>query len=506
MGGLAVDAPGVAAEPVRRVASVMSEVAHATPSAQALTGRSLITSASWVTGSHLVAQTFAYSSLMLLARWLSPASFGTVSVGTAIVWLAVLFVDQGVWGAVIVQRGLTRADLARAFWRCLLTAVVLAAAMAAAAGEVVDRFARGGNAAAVAALALCLPFHAIAVVPTALLQKSMQFRRLAGLTAVANVVSALVALLIALGGLGVWALVARQLVLFGMLAVLSSVLCVPALRAHKPSAGPVPRGKRGRVGERWFFLFSVADSLNGSLSSLTIGGFGNAGLVGLYTLANTIAMAPSTQFSDQVGKVLFAAAASQPETCRERTEKSVLLMSMLMLPLLPVGILIAPTILPGVFGAQWKPMVVAFQVLLVVGVGHAIVNFIGEPLSGAGHMPFRAKVMVARCAATLLALGILVPIGGIRGAALAQLLVFVPYAALYFTAGARRAGTSLAALSRTLRPVVAALCVQLVVSSAVLVGLVASGVGNSVSACTAAVVGLAACTPLLLRTLARMRS
>jgi teichuronic acid exporter len=484
----------------------MSEVAHATSPAHTLTGRSIVTSASWVTGSHIVAQGFAYGSLMLLARWLSPASFGTVSVGTAIVWFAALFVDQGVWGAIIVERGLTRADLARAFWRCLLTAAVLAAAMAAAASEVVDRFARGGDAAAVAALAVCLPLHAVAVVPMALLQKSMRFRRLGGLNAIANVVSSLVALAIALAGLGVWALVARQLVLFGMLAVLSSVLCLPALRAHEPSAVPVPRGERARGGERWFFLFSVFRSLNSSLAYLVIGASGNAGLVGLYSVASTIGMAPATQFSEQVGKVLFAAAAKQPETCRGRTEQSVQLMSMLMLPLLPVGILIAPTILPEVFGAQWKPMVVAFQVLLVVGVVDAIVNCIGEPLSGTGYMPFRAKVMVARCVATLLALGILVPIGGIRGAALAQLLVFVPYTALYFTAGARRAGTSLAALWRRLRPVAVALGVQLVASSAVLISLVASGVANSVSACAAAVVGLAACAPMLLRTLTRMLS
>ncbi len=484
----------------------MSEVANPTPPAQALTGRSLITSASWVTGTHFVAQSFAYGSLILLARWLSPASFGTISVGTAIVGFALLFVDQGVWGSVVAQRGLTRADLTRASWRCLLTAVVLATAMAAAAGEVVHGFARGGDAAAVAALALCLPLHAVAVVPMALLQKSMQFRRLSGVNAVANIMSALVAIAIALAGLGVWALVARQLVLYGVVALLSSALCLPALRAHEPSADAVPRRKRAHGEERWFFLYAVGNSLNDSSSSLLVGASGNAGLVGLYSMASTIAMAPVRQFSWQVGKVLFAAAAKEPETSGRRTEQSVQLMSTLMLPLLPVGILIAPTVLPEVFGAQWKPMVIAFQLLLIVGVVDAIVNCIGEPLSGTGYMPFRAKVVVVRCVATLLALLILVPIGGIRGAALAQLLVFAPYAAVYFTAGARRAGTSPAALWHRLAPIAAALSVQLVASSAVLIGLTASGVANSVSACAAAVVGLTACAPVLLRTLARMRS
>jgi O-antigen/teichoic acid export membrane protein len=484
----------------------MSETVHATTSGEELTRRSLITAASWATGSNVVGQIFAYGSLILLVRWLSPSSFGTIALGMAIVSIGALFVDRGTWGAVIVQRRLTQTDLSRAFWRCLLTGAVLAAAMAAVAGEAVDMFANGGNAAAVAVLALCLPLHAVAVVPRALLQKSMQFRRLGALTAFANVMSAFVALLIALGGGGVWALVARQLVLFGMLAVLSSVLCLPVLRAHKPDPGTVPRGERARTAERSFFVFSVTFALTESLDQLVIGAFGNAGLVGLYAIAISVAMAPWTQLSAPVGQVLFAAAASQPESCRERTEQSVQLMSMLMLPLLPVGILIAPTVIPGVLGAAWNPVVIVIQVLLVVGVGNAIVNCIVEPLTGTGYMPFRAKIMIAQCVATLLALVILVPIWGLRGAALAQLLVFVPYAALYFTAGARRAGTSPAALWRRLRPVAAALCMQLVATSTVLIGLTSSGVARSVSACAAAVVGLLACSPMLLRSLTRMRS
>jgi O-antigen/teichoic acid export membrane protein len=378
--------------------------------------------------------------------------------------------------------------------------------MAAAAGWVVHGFVRGGSTAAIAALALSLPLHAVAVVPMALLQKNMQFRRLGGVNAVGNIMSAVVAVAMAVAGLGVWALVARQLVLFGTIAILSTVLCLPVLRDHEPGNHTAPHGKRADGHERWFFLFAVARSVKDSAGYFVIGASANAGVVGLYSVASTIAMAPATQFSQQIGKVLFAAAAKHPETSRARTEQSVQLMSMLMLPLLLVGILTAPTILPAAFGAEWKPMVGAFQVLLVAGVLDAIANCIGEPLAGTGHMRFRAKVMVVRCVATLLALSILVPIGGIRGAALAELIVFVPAAALYFTVGARLAGTSSAALWRRLHPAATAVGVQVAVTFAVLGSLMASGVAESISACAASVVGLIACIPLLLRTLLRIRS
>jgi O-antigen/teichoic acid export membrane protein len=484
----------------------VSDVASSTPAAHPLSGRGLIASAWWMTGSHLVAQAFAYGSLILLARWLPPASFGTVAVGTAIVYIAVFVVDRGTWGGIVVRQQLSRVDLARAFRGCMLTALVLAAVMAASAGVLADSFASGGDAAVLAVLAISLPLHAVAVVPTALLQKSMQFRRLAGVNAVANVLSAAVAVLVALAGLGVWALVARQLVLFGVTAVLASVMCLPVLRAHQPTPKPESPVRQAPSVERWFFLFTVMFVLISNLDYLVIGGFTDAGVVGLYVLALTIAMAPSTHFSEQVGKVLFAAAASQPETSRDRTEQSVKLMSMLLVPLVPIGILVAPTVLPAVFGAEWKPAVVAFQVLFVVGVGHAIVNCIGEALSGNGQIAWRAKVMVARCVATLLALVVLVAADGIRGAALAQLLVFAPYAALYVTAGARRAGTSPAALWRTLRPVLISLGVQVAVSVALLVALTSWGWPDSGASCAAAAVGFVACVPVQLRTYVRMRS
>ena len=475
-------------------------------SATAVAGHPLMRLAGWMIGSNLVAQAFAYGSLILLARWLVPASFGTIAIATAIVGVGVLFVDQGTWGAVIVESRLTRPELARAFRRCMATAVLLAAVMATMSGILVTRFAPGGHPGAVAAIALCLPLHAIAVVPTALLQRAMQFRRLAGVNGSANVASALLAVILAYCGAEIWALVARQVVLYGILAALSAALCLPALREHVAPAAEPARERIGVRTEWWFFLFSVTSAVTGSLDRLVVGVFGSAASVGLYSMANTMAMAPLTQFSSQAGQVLFAAAASRPYGCSERTERSARLMAMLMLPVIPLGILLAPAVVPVVLGAKWSSAVPVFQVLLIVGVGNAIVNCIAEPITGMGWMPFRTRIMLAQCLATLVALVILVPAHGIRGAAVAQLLVFVPYAAVYFTGGAKRAQTSLRSLWRAMRPAFAAFALQVLVSAVLLVTLIHLGVSGVVAACSAAVAGLAVNVPVLLRELSGMRA
>ncbi|MGW6564848.1 oligosaccharide flippase family protein [Streptomyces sp. NPDC054975] len=473
-----------------------------------LTGRGLIASASWMTGTHLVAQAFAYGSLIFLARRLPPASFGTVAVGTAVVYIATLLVERGTYGGIMVHPRLTQAYLVRAFWRCFLIAIALAAAMAASAGPLVGTFADGGDAPAVALLAVCLPLHAISVIPTALLHKSMRFRRLGGATAAANIASAAVAMAAVLAGAGVWSLVARQVVLFGLLAVLTTVLCLPDLRDRSTAVYASASGtrKHGRTGDRWFFLFGVTMMVAANVDYLIVGLSSDASLVGLYAVAFTIAMAPETQFSDQVGKVLFAAAASSPETSGERTVQSVRLVSALLLPMLPAGILLAPVVLPAVLGPEWVGMVTAFQVLWVAGIGYAIDNCIGEALSGNGHIAFRAKVMGVRCIATAVALWILVSIDGIRGAALAHLVVFLPYVAVYATVGARLAGTTPRELWHAVRPIVAAVAWQVAVTFAVLASLRASETSDGVAVCAAVAAGLVASGSVLLWPFFRRRS
>lgn len=467
-------------------------------------GRELVSAARWVTACHLGAQVFAYGSLIFLARLVAPASFGTIAVATAVVYLAVLFIDHGTTGAIVVGPALTRAGLARASCRCVLIGALLAAGMAASSGHFVVLFASGGDPGAVAVLSLCLPLHAVALVPTAILRKAMRWRRLAAVHAIANVVSASAAILAGVAGWGVWALVVRLLGLFALLAVLTCAAAPDVWREALAARADVPEIRTG-TGHRWFFLFGVTFVLFDNLDKLIVGTSSGAGMLGLYALAFTAAMAPLTQFSEQVGRLLFAAVAGRPDTAARRTEQSVRLTSLLLLPLLPVGIVLAPVVLPAVLGEQWAPMVVPFQILFVVGVAHAVINCIGEVLAGTGHIAFRAKMLLARCTAALVALPVLVDFGGLTGAAVAQLLAFVPYAVVFLTTGLRRVGVSPAALWNSLRPTVGALAAQVAVTGVALFAWRAAGLPAGAGAWVAVAAGLAVAASHAVPTVIRMR-
>ena len=466
----------------------------------ALSARGLVSSASWMSGANILAQGFAYASLLVLARILPPNSFGTVATGTAIVWVACVLMGSGTQGGLVVSRHLTRESLRQTFWRCFIVALVLAAAMAAGAQWLVGAVANGGDSAAIAALAVALPLYAVALIPTALLQREMEFGKLARVTAGSNVGSAAVAVVAGLVGAGVWALVARQLLWFGLLAALAVWLARPYLPRPSAAQGEERATEPERVGNRWFLLFGATLLIGMNLDYLVIGAVENVGAVGLYAVAFLIAFAPLLQFSSEVGKVLFAAAAaSNVEASGVRTVHAVRIMSMLLLPLLPVAIVLAPPLLPAILGDEWKEMVAPFQVLVVVGIGLAIVNCIGEALSGVGEIAFRAKVNVGWCLVTFAALLVLVPADGIRGAALAHLASFLPYAAIYLAVGARLTGTHPRALWDAVRPIAMAVAGQSAVIAAVALGLGAAGVPAGLAAGAGAVAGLAVIAAILLR-------
>ena len=455
------------------VASLRSDVDTASSvRRRAPSGRALISAASWMSGANLVAQGLAYVALVVLARLLPPGSFGIVAAGTAIVWMAIVVLESGTRGSVIVRPRLTHDALRLAFRRCLFVALILAAAMAATAPQIVDSTARGGDAAVLAVLAISLPLYAVALIPMAVLERTMQFGKLARMTAASNVGSAGVAVIAGLAGLGVWALVARQLLWFALLAGLAAVLARPYLPRRAPGQAGHDRAAATPVGDRWFLVFGATLLLTMNLDYLVIGGVDGVDALGLYALAFMIAFAPLQQFSSEVGRVLFAAAAASGyESSGARTLHAVRAMAALLLPLIPAAVALAPAVLPALLGDEWTGMVAPFQVLVVVGIGQAVVNCVGETLSGVGQIAFRAKLNIVWCAATLLALLLLVPADGIRGAALAHLAVFAPYLAAYATVGARRAGTTTRELWGVLRPTVVAVGCQSAVTAALAIGL-----------------------------------
>ncbi len=402
-------------------------------------------------------QLASLGALVLLGRLLPPAAFGSVAAGMVFVGIAILLMGAGTYGSIVTTRRTTARMVRDAVLLNFAIGVVLTAVATIFAGPIVRTLARGGDPAVLRGLAASIAAYSLAIVPVAFLLKHLQSRRYAGVAVVATLVSSAGAVVMALAGGGVWALVLRQVAYQSLLAA-GAWFAVRDLIPRRGVVDSTDDTDARRSGGGWFFLLAVADFVAFNADYVVVGRLAGARALGLYSLAFALALAPLRQFVWQVGGVFLAAAAGEddPEKVRHQLLKALRLVSLMLVPLAAPAVVLAPVVVPAVLGEEWRPMVPPLQILVVVGVVHALVNIVGEFLGGRGHIAFRARVSIAWAGATVVALTILVPIDGIRGAALAHAVLIVPLGAVYFISGGRRLGFAREGIAMSLRPIAVA--------------------------------------------------
>jgi O-antigen/teichoic acid export membrane protein len=445
---------------------------------------------SWMAVGHVASQGLWLGSLILLAALVPPTAFGSLATGMVLVNLAGLLVDSGTRGSIIAAPVLGRAEVRGAVALNLGAGLAATVAIAALAGPITSTFADGGDPQAIRVLSLGVVLYAAGITPLALLQKNMQFRSFAGANIGAATVSSAVGIAAGLAGAGVWALVARQLAAMALLSLIAWVMARRLVPAREP-AGERRRMRLRQAGWVGFFMLALTDFVALNSDFLVVGHIDEAASLGLYSLAFTLAFAPLTQVSWQVGRVLFPAAAATADlaTVARRTLVSVRMMGLILLPFVP----------PGLLGDEWKAMVAPFQILLVVGVGQAMVGMIGESLSGTGNIGWRARVNAVWAAGMVGALIVLVSADGIRGAAWAHAALFVPLALAYGTWGARKIGLDGRRVLSAVTPLVAPFAVQCLVTFGLLAGLETAGIEEAWAAVLGSVAGGIALAAVLLR-------
>lgn len=451
------------------------------------TARTIVHALSWTGAGHIVGQAFWFGSLIALATMVPPRGFGAVTVGLLMVTAATRLMEAGTRGSIIIAPQLSRQQVMTSLALNVGVGIVLSGLIFAIAGPMVHGFARGGSTAVLRVLGLSVAIYAPAIVPLSLLEKRLAFKRRAAVQAAATITASTISVVAGVLGAGVWALVIRQLLFQALLAVLGWVAGRQMFPSREGVAGRFRWDRLKRRGATAFLLFSLTDFVVFNADYLTVGRLTNASQLGLYSLAFTIAFAPVTQFSTQIGRVLFSAtASSDAETIRRRTIAGVRLTCLVLFPMIPLAVVLAPGVLPAVLGERWRGVVEPFQILIVVGVAHAVVNVIGESLSGTGNIGFRARVNIVWMIGMIGALVLLVRADGIRGAAIAHLVLYLPVALAYGYVGMRLLGAEPRRLAMAVRAVAGPFAVQALVTAGLGFFLIGTGVP------TAARVGLAA--------------
>ena len=323
-------------------------------------------------------------SMVVLARLVSPQDFGAFAVAVVVAGLAIGIPTNGVGVALVQRQVVTREHLQAGCALALLIAAVVGCVTLLISYVVIDPLIGAQTAALVRLSCPMFLLYAVGTVSTALLQRRLDFRRLAMMEICGNaarvVVSVGVALLFA--GLGGTALV------LGLLAG-TAVTSAIAITGAPP---PLPRLSRAPLRDISAF------GLPAALAAIAWTGFVNGDYVvvaarlgtaaaGQYWRAYTLAVSYQSKVSVLMGTVAFPvlSRSATTEDLLALRARMVRVLTVVLFPLLAGLAITAPIVVPAVYGPAWGAAVVPTQILCLGGAATLVIDAIGAVLMATGR-------------------------------------------------------------------------------------------------------------------------
>jgi PST family polysaccharide transporter len=364
----------------------------------------------WATAGQGATVALHYVVTLLLAWRLTPGEFGVVGLATIYVFPLTAATELGLGAALVQRRELTAGHVAAAFWLSLATGLALGAGLWLAAGPVALLMREPRLAPVLRPLALMIPAHALLVVPRALLQRALAFRRLAATEVGAEAALAAVALALAVRGWGVWSLVA------GLVArhVVRATLLWWA-RPWRPGGFPALADCADVLRFGGLVLGSMlATQVMSNVDYFVVGRWLGATALAHYTLAFQLAIIPVQRVCEVLSRVAFPSFARiQADGARLRRA----LAEMLEGPTAAVAAgavvlaLAAPALIRALYGDAWLPAAPLLRLLAlaapfyVLDSAQAVLRATGRPGVDLGLDALRVAVFAVLVVAGGLAAG-----------------------------------------------------------------------------------------------------
>ena len=150
--------------------------------------------------------------MIALARLVAPEAFGLVAYATVFIAFAQIFVDQGFSDAIVQFSQLDREHLDTAFWVSVLTGGLLSIISYFASDGIANLFHEPQLVPVIRWLSPIFFLSAMSSVQQAILRRALAFKALTVRSLAANLISSVIAVIMAFKGYGVWSLVAKLLV------------------------------------------------------------------------------------------------------------------------------------------------------------------------------------------------------------------------------------------------------------------------------------------------------
>ena len=329
--------------------------------------RSTVQGVFWIGGGQAVRQVIRAVSSVVLARLLLPADFGLMGMAAVFFSAAGMLTEFGIGSAVVQSDNPDEITLSSAFWTNTALSMVVAVLLTAFSPAIAQFYGEPNVAPVLSALSLSLVIGASMVVPRAILNRRLDFRRIARAEVVGSVIGSVTAIALAAAGFGVWALVSQPLVGTGasMAMVWFGSGWVPSRVYSWAAVAPLVGFSVWVLGS--FFLHFASRNVD----QLLIGRVWGKEQLGFYALAFQLMTVPVSQVAAVVAKVLYPALAhvkKDPARIRGGFLRAVTAIGMVTYPMFLGLFAVSNDLVPVAFGERWMPMRPVLDVFCFSGI------------------------------------------------------------------------------------------------------------------------------------------
>ncbi|MBX9188539.1 lipopolysaccharide biosynthesis protein [Bacteroides sp. K03] len=319
----------------------------------------------------------------VLARLLSPDDFGIVAIATVIIAFFGIFTDMGISPAIIQDKTLTEHELSDIFSFTLWMGIGLSVLFFAASWSIAAYYDSPILRILCQLLCLNLFFASANIVPNALFYKNKEFKFIALRSFGIQVASGVAAVIAALSGAGLYALIISP--------ILSSILIFGISIKRYPQRASLTLGLKAirKIFSYsvYQFLFNVINYFSRNLDKLLIGKYMSMSQLGYYEKSYRLMMLPLQNITQVITPVMhpvFSDYQNDLQRLSSAYERIMRLLAFIGIPLSVLLFFTAREVTLIIFGDQWLPSIPVFRILtLSVGI-QIILSSSGSIFQAAG--------------------------------------------------------------------------------------------------------------------------
>ncbi|WP_330630002.1 lipopolysaccharide biosynthesis protein [Enterocloster citroniae] len=310
------------------------------------------------------AQGIQFVIAIILARLLSPAEYGLVSIIMIFITIANVVVQNGFSTALVQKRHSDDVDFSSVFYFSLAIAAAMYVVLYMAAPSIAGFYRNDVLVPIVRVLSVVLFPGAVISVQTAYVSRKMEFKGLFKATMAAVLVSGAVSITMAFRGLGVWAMVGQQLSYY--LALMTALFVTVS---WKPGFMFAIGRVRAMFAFGWkLLLAALLDTLFNNLYGLIMGKIYNEELLGAYNRGDQFPKLIVNNLGAAIQAVLLPAFSSRQgdiAQVRSMVRRAIRTSSFLVLPMLLGLFAVADTMVLALLGEKWMICVPYLRIMCI---------------------------------------------------------------------------------------------------------------------------------------------